>query len=187
MRRSYGRSEGRSLRAQALLTGSRVVAGPATSPVEAEEIVAAGATVAPHVSRPRQAPLGPRRFAFIHGPRRAHRGPGGYCRHSGNRVPRAGLPGPTRLFRRFFAKDRALQAWRGASSLATLAKGKPSARGLSWRGHQAEGLGEASSLAGFPSSPSQLCLLDRAHMGSVLPAESRTRQSAMTAALQLPF
>ena len=34
--------------------------------------------------RPRQASLGPRRFACIRGLRRAHRGPGGYCRHSGN-------------------------------------------------------------------------------------------------------
>ena len=60
------------------------VAGPTGLPVEAEEIVAWGATAAPHVSRPRQASLGPRRFACIRGLRRAHRGPGGYCRHSGN-------------------------------------------------------------------------------------------------------
>ena len=60
------------------------VAGPTRSPVEAEEIVASGATAAPHVSPPRQASLGPRRFACIRGLRRAHRGPGGYCRHSGN-------------------------------------------------------------------------------------------------------
>ena len=64
-RRSNGRSDGRSLRAQTLLTGRLVVAGPTTTPVEAEEIVAAGATVALHVSRPRQALLGPRRFASI--------------------------------------------------------------------------------------------------------------------------
>ena len=59
VQRRNGRSEGRGLRAQALLTDFRIVAGPATSPVEAEEVVAAGATAALHVSRPRQAPLGP--------------------------------------------------------------------------------------------------------------------------------
>ena len=63
--RSYGRSDGRSLRAQALLTGLLVMAGPSTTPVEAEEIVAAGATAALHVSRPWQALLGPRRFASV--------------------------------------------------------------------------------------------------------------------------
>ena len=60
------------------------VAGPTGSPVEAEEIVASGATAAPHMSRPRQASLGLRRFACFRGLRRAHRGPEGYCRHSGN-------------------------------------------------------------------------------------------------------
>ena len=38
--------------AQALSTGLLVVAGPTTTPVEAEEIVSAGATAALHVSRP---------------------------------------------------------------------------------------------------------------------------------------
>ena len=60
------------------------MAGPTVSPVGAEEIVASGATAASHVSRPRHASLGPRCFACIRGLRRAHRGPGGYCRHSGN-------------------------------------------------------------------------------------------------------
>ena len=41
------------------------MAGPTASPVEAKKIVATGVTAAPHVSRPRQASLGPRRFASI--------------------------------------------------------------------------------------------------------------------------
>ena len=60
------------------------VAGPTGSPVGTEEVVASGATAASHVSRPRQASLSPRRSACFRGLRRAHRGPGGYCRHSGN-------------------------------------------------------------------------------------------------------
>ena len=115
------------------------------------------------------------------------------CRHSGNQGTTGRPARAHKILQKISLRTRlsqpgeALQAWRGSSGLATLAKGKPSARDLSSRGHQAEGLGEASSLAGFPSSPSQLCLLDRAHMGSALSAESRTRQSAMTTALSLPF
>ena len=60
------------------------MAGPTTSPVEAEEIVVSGATVAPHVSRPRQASFGPSTLRLRRRLRRAHRGPGGYCLHSGN-------------------------------------------------------------------------------------------------------
>ena len=93
-RRSYGRSDGRSLRAQALLTGLLVVAGPTTTPVEAEEIVAAGATAALHVSRPRQALLGPRRFAFVDDSGVPIVGPGATVGTVETRVPRAGLPGP---------------------------------------------------------------------------------------------
>ena len=65
VRRRNGRSDGRGLRAQTLLTSLLVVAGPTATPVEAEEIVAAGATAALHVSQPWQALLGPRRFAFV--------------------------------------------------------------------------------------------------------------------------
>ena len=100
-RRSNGRSDGRGLRAQALLTGHLVVAGPTTTPVEAEEIVAAGATVALHVSRPWQALLGPRRFAFVNNSGVPIVGPGATVGTVETRVPRAGLPGPTTPFRRF--------------------------------------------------------------------------------------
>ena len=114
LRRNYGRSNGRRPRAQALLTGSQVVAGPATSPVGAEEVVAAGATAALHVSRPCQASLAPRRFAFVHGPRRARRGPGGYCRHSGNQGTTGRPARAHKILWMIFAKDQALQAWRAS-------------------------------------------------------------------------
>ena len=134
------------------------------SPVGTEEIVAWGATVAPHVSWPRQASLGPRRFASVCRLRRAHRGHGGYCRHSGNQGTTGRPSRAHKTLQRNFSKGQALQASRGSPSLVSLSKGKPSARDLSSRGHQAKRLGEASSLVGIPSSPSQLCLLDRAHM-----------------------
>ena len=88
------------------------VAGPTGSPVEAEEIVASGATAAPHMARPRQASLRPRRFASIHGFRRAHRGPGGYCRHSGNQGTTGRPARAHNISSEDFAKDQALQAWR---------------------------------------------------------------------------
>ena len=94
MRRRNGRSEGRGLRAQALLTGLLVVAGPTTTPVEAEEIVSAGATAALHVSRPWQALLGPRRFAFVSHSGVPIVGPGATVGTVKTRVPRAGPPGP---------------------------------------------------------------------------------------------
>ena len=71
------------------------VASPTGSPVGAEEIVALGATAAPHVSRPRQAPLGPRRFASILDFGVPIVGPGATVGTVETRVPRAGLPGPT--------------------------------------------------------------------------------------------
>ena len=55
----------------------------------------------------------------------------------------------------------ALHAWRGLAKGFSLGEGPLLERAPSQR------LGEASSLAGVPSSPSVLCLLDRAHMGSV--------------------
>ena len=143
VQRRNGRSEGRGLRAQALLTDFRIVAGPATSPVEAEEIVAAGATAVLHVSRPRQAPLGPRCFAFIHGPRRAHRGPGGYCRHSGNQ----GTTGrPARAH--YIVGEISLRTRRSKPNEPC--RGIfPSTRDLSSRGRQAEGLARLSASRGF--------------------------------------
>ena len=77
------------------------MAGPTASPVEAEEIVATGATAAPHVSWPRQAPLGPRRFASIFDFGVPIVGPGATVGTVETRVPRASLPGPTTFFRRF--------------------------------------------------------------------------------------
>ena len=46
---------------------------------------------------------------------------------------------------------------------------------------------EASGLARIPSSPSGLCPLDRAHMGSVPSAGSLAQLRTMTPALSLPF
>ena len=94
VQRRNGRSEGRSLRAQALLTGLLVMAGPTTAPVEAEEIVAAGATAALHVSQAWQALLGPRRVAFVGDSGVPIEGPGATVGTVGTRVPRAGPPGP---------------------------------------------------------------------------------------------
>ena len=75
--------------------GAEDVAGPTASPVEAEEIVVSGATVVPHVSRPRQASLGPRRFASILDFGVPIMGPGATVDTVETRVPRAGLPGAT--------------------------------------------------------------------------------------------
>ena len=77
------------------------VAGPTGSPVEVEEIVASGATAAPHVSWPRQASLGPRRFASIDDFGVPIVGPGATFGTVETRVPRAGLPRPTTPFRKF--------------------------------------------------------------------------------------
>ena len=101
VRRRNGRSDGRSLRAQALFAGLLVVAGPTAAPVEAEEIVGAGATAALHVSRPRQALLGPRRFAFVDDSGVPIVGPGATDGTVETRVPRAGLPGPTTTSEKF--------------------------------------------------------------------------------------
>ena len=135
VRRHNGGSDGRHHRAQLYRPVARDVAGPTGLPVGAEEIVVSGATAAPHVSRPRQAFLGPRHIASIHGLRRAHRGPGGYCRHSGNRGT-TGRPakGPQHSSENF-TKDQALQAWRTSPRVF------PSARDLSSRGHHGCHLG----------------------------------------------
>ena len=101
MRRRNGRSDGRSLRAQALFAGLLVVVGPTAAPVEAEEIVGAGATAALHVSRPRQALLGPRRFAFVGDSGVPIVGPGATVGTVETKVPRAGLPGPTTSSEKF--------------------------------------------------------------------------------------
>ena len=101
-RRSYGRSDGRSLRAQALLTGLLVMAGPTTTPVEAEEVVSAGATAALHVSRTWQTLLGPRRFAFVGDSSVPIVGPAATVGTVGTRVPRAGLPGPITSSENFY-------------------------------------------------------------------------------------
>ena len=77
------------------------VAGPTGSPVGAEEIVASGATAAPHVSQPRQASLDPRRFTSIRRSGVPIVGPGATVGPVETRVPRAGLPGPTTPFRKF--------------------------------------------------------------------------------------
>ena len=68
------------------------VAGPTWSPVGTKEIVAWGATAAPHVSRPRQAPLDPRRFASFRDFGVPIVGPGATVGTVETRVPRAGLP-----------------------------------------------------------------------------------------------
>ena len=77
------------------------MAGPTASPVEAEEIVASGAATALHVSRPWQALLGPRRFAFVDDFGVPIVGPGATVGTVETRVPRAGLPRPTTLIRKF--------------------------------------------------------------------------------------
>ena len=84
------------------------------------------------------------------------------------RVPRAGLPRPTTLFRRFSLRTRlsqpveALQAWRRSSSLATLAKGQPSARDLSSRGHRAKGSVRPPASQGFlPHQASSISSTER--------------------------
>ena len=102
------------------------------------------------------------------------------------RVPRAGLPGPN-TSSEIFAKDQAFQAWRGSPSLASLAEGFSLGEGPLLERAPSQRLGEVSSLAEFPSSGSQLCLRDRAHMGSASSVESWARQRAVTPALSLPF
>ena len=82
------------------------VADPTGSPVEAEEIVASGATAASHVSRPRQATLGPRRFASVLDFGVPIVGPGATVGTVETRVPRAGLPRPTTLFREILLRTR---------------------------------------------------------------------------------
>ena len=98
------------------------MAGPTASPVEAEEIVATGVTASPHVARPSLASLGPRHFASIDNFGVPIVGPGATVGTVETRVPRAGLPGPRRLFSLIFAKDLALQACRGSPSLSRLSK-----------------------------------------------------------------
>ena len=99
-----GEVMGTIIASQALLPGAQVVAGPTGSPVGTEEImeiVATGVTAALHVSRPRQASLGPRRFASVLDFGVPIVGPGATVGTVETRVPRAGLPGPTTYFRRF--------------------------------------------------------------------------------------
>ena len=92
--------------------------------------------------------------------RRAHRGLGGYCRHSGNqgttgRPARAHNPLQKISLRTRLSKPGgAPQAWRGSPSLA-------------------------GALQASRGSSSQLCLRDRAHMGSASSAELRVRQRAV--------
>ena len=94
-------SDGRHHRAQALLPVAQVVAAPIGTLVVTKEIVATSATAAPHVSRPRQASLGPRRFASIRDSGMPIVGPGATVETVETRVPRASLPRPKTLFRRF--------------------------------------------------------------------------------------
>ena len=109
------------------------------------------------------------------------------CQHSGNQGT-MGRPARAHItLQRNFAKDQALQAWRGSPSLASLAKGKSLGKGSVLERASRKGLGKASSHARVFSSPSQLCLPDIAHMGSAPSVESRTRQSAMMPALSLSF
>ena len=67
-------------------------AGPTTSPVITEENEASCAANALHVSWPRQASLGPRRFASIDNFSVPIVGPGATVGTVETRVPRAGLP-----------------------------------------------------------------------------------------------
>ena len=85
------------------------MAGPATSPVGAEEVVAAGATAACRVPRPCQAVWPPDASPSPMGLDVPVVGPGATVGTVETRVPRAGLPGPTSFPWMIFAKDQALQ------------------------------------------------------------------------------
>ena len=98
-----------------------------------------GAAAAPRVSRARQAVLWARDASPTpSGLQRAHRGPGGYCRRSGNQGTTSR---PTRahdtlqkisLRTRLSKPSEALQAWRGSPSPERLSK--PGEALQAWRG-----------------------------------------------------
>ena len=145
------------------------MAGPTTMPVEAEEIVAVGATATLHVSQPWQALLGPRRFAFVGDSGVPIAGPGATVGTVGTRVPRAGLPGPT-TSSEIFSLRTSLSKPGGAPVLGEISPRVPST------GDHAKGLARPRQASRGLFSPSQLCVSDGAHMGSASAAESRTRQ-----------
>ena len=163
--------------------GLEDVAGPTASPVEAKEIVASGATAASHMSRPRQAPLGPRRFASVLDFGVPIVGPGATVGTVKTRVPRAGLPGLA-TYSEIFAKDQALQAWRGSPSLERPSMpGEASprvfllARDLTSRGHQAKGLARPPASRGFlPRQASSVSSTGRTW--ALRPPQSRRRGCA---------
>ena len=161
---------------------------PATSPVGAEEVVAAGATAACRVSRPCQAVWPPDASPSPMGLGVPVVGPGATVGTVETRVRRAGLPGPTSLPWMIFAKDQALQPGEPREGfflgrdLFLLAEESLPRRGTatrqgvsdairSYAKDQAEGLDEAFCLAEAPSSRSHPCLRGRAHMGSAPCAE----------------
>ena len=157
------------------------VAGPTGSPVGAEEVVASGATAAPHVSRPGQASLGPRRFACIRGLRHAHHGPRGNCRHNGNQGT-TGRPARAHdtlqkisLRTRLFKPGEPRQGFsprRGTSPR----EGIPDAA-LDPAKDQAKTLGEASGLAGFlPHEASSVSAKERTW--ALRPPQSHGRGNA---------
>ena len=74
--------------------------------LEFQCLMAAGATAALHVSRPRQALLGPRRFAFVDDSGVPIVGLGATVGTVETRVPRAGLPRPTTLFKEISLRTR---------------------------------------------------------------------------------
>ena len=117
------------------------------------------------------------------------------------RVPRAGLPGPTTLFRKFSLRTRLSTPGEPREGFFKL--GEPR-EGFSLARHPLQGgrsehrpqfcygsrqrLGEAfQPRGGFPSPRRKLCLRDRAHMGSAPTAKSWARLRAVTIAPQLPF
>ena len=80
--------------------------------------------------------MGPRRFASIHELRRAHRGPGGYCRHSGNQGT-TGRPARAHdTFQKISLRTRLSKPGEPREGHLLLAEGFSSVRDhLSSRGH----------------------------------------------------
>ena len=79
-----------------------------------------------------------------------------------------------------FAKDQALQAWRGSPSLVSLAEDCSLGEGPFLERASSQKARRGLQPRGVPSPRSQLCLRDRAHMGSASSAESRARSVTET-------
>ena len=81
--------------------------------------------------------MGPRRFACIRGFRRAHRGPGGYCRHSGNQGTIGRPARAHNILQKISLRTRLSKPGKpreGFSSARDLTKPKGSARTFASRG-----------------------------------------------------